>query len=96
MSASRILNFFIVGAPKCGSTAMSEYLRTHPDICFSQPKEKPLTQTEMEFSQEITKQLKNPQKFDFDISRFSRNNIIDKWDKIIYFFMKPLFEFILS
>jgi hypothetical protein len=39
MSASRIPNFFIVGAPKCGTTAMSEYLRTHPDICFSEPKE---------------------------------------------------------
>ena len=25
-------NFFIVGAPKCGTTAMHEYLRRHPDI----------------------------------------------------------------
>lgn len=25
-------NFFIVGAPKCGTTAMDEYLRQHPDI----------------------------------------------------------------
>ncbi len=32
-------NFFIVGAPKCGTTALSEYLRTHPEICFSTPKE---------------------------------------------------------
>lgn len=30
---------FIVGAPRCGTTALSEYLRTHPDICFSTPKE---------------------------------------------------------
>ena len=32
-------NFFIVGAPKCGTTAMSEYLKTHPDIFISNPKE---------------------------------------------------------
>lgn len=30
---------FIVGAPRCGTTALSEYLRGHPDICFSTPKE---------------------------------------------------------
>lgn len=32
-------NFFIVGAPKCGTTALSEYLRTHPSIFISQFKE---------------------------------------------------------
>jgi hypothetical protein len=32
-------NFFIVGAPKCGTTAMSEYLRSHPAIFMSIPKE---------------------------------------------------------
>ncbi len=32
-------NFFIIGAPKCGTTALSEYLRSHPDIFFSIPKE---------------------------------------------------------
>ena len=32
-------NFFIVGAPKCGTTALSEYLRTHPQVFFSSPKE---------------------------------------------------------
>ncbi len=25
-------NFFIVGAPKCGTTSMAEYLRQHPDV----------------------------------------------------------------
>ena len=30
---------FIVGAPRCGTTAMSEYLRGHPEVCFSTPKE---------------------------------------------------------
>lgn len=32
-------NFFIVGAPRCGTTALSEYLRQHPHVCFSEPKE---------------------------------------------------------
>jgi hypothetical protein len=32
-------NFFIIGAPKCGTTALSEYLRDHPNIYISEPKE---------------------------------------------------------
>ena len=32
-------NFFIVGAPKCGTTALAEYLRTHPRAFLTQPKE---------------------------------------------------------
>lgn len=32
-------NFFIVGAPKCGTTALCEYLREHPQIFISDPKE---------------------------------------------------------
>ncbi len=32
-------NFFILGAPKCGTTALSEYLREHPGAFLSQPKE---------------------------------------------------------
>ena len=32
-------NFFIIGAPKCGTTALSEYLREHPNIYMCTPKE---------------------------------------------------------
>lgn len=32
-------NFFIVGAPKCGTTALWEYLRPHPNIFMSDVKE---------------------------------------------------------
>lgn len=32
-------NFFIIGAPKCGTTALSEYLKLHPEVFFSDPKE---------------------------------------------------------
>ncbi len=35
----RKANLFIVGAPKCGTTAWLEYLRTHPDIFFPDSKE---------------------------------------------------------
>ena len=31
--------FFIVGAPRAGTTAMSHYLKKHSAICFSDPKE---------------------------------------------------------
>jgi hypothetical protein len=34
-----IPNFFIVGAPKCGTTAMYEYLKQHPQIFLSPVKE---------------------------------------------------------
>jgi len=32
-------NLFIVGAPKCGTTALSEYLREHPNVFMCEPKE---------------------------------------------------------
>ncbi len=32
-------NFFIVGAPRCGTTAMYRYLQAHPDIFMPQKKE---------------------------------------------------------
>lgn len=32
-------NFFIVGAPKAGTTALFEYLSAHPDICMASYKE---------------------------------------------------------
>jgi len=34
-----IPSFFIIGAPKCGTTALSLYLSEHPDVLFSNPKE---------------------------------------------------------
>ncbi len=34
-----IPDFFIIGAPKCGTTAMASYLADHPHIFFSAPKE---------------------------------------------------------
>lgn len=39
MDQPRKPNFFIVGGPKCGTTALYEYLRSHPSIFFASPKE---------------------------------------------------------
>ena len=32
-------SFFIVGAPRCGTTALSKILARHSEVCFSRPKE---------------------------------------------------------
>lgn len=40
-------NFFIVGAPRCGTIALSQYLAEHPEICFSRPKESQFFATDM-------------------------------------------------
>ena len=39
MNKNKIPNFFIVGAPKCGTTALYEYLSSHPDVFLCDPKE---------------------------------------------------------
>lgn len=39
MSRLKKPNTFIIGAPKCGTTALAEYLRAHPNVFMSQPKE---------------------------------------------------------
>ncbi len=32
-------SFFLVGAPRCGTTSISKTLAAHPQVCFSKPKE---------------------------------------------------------
>ena len=32
-------NLFIIGAPKCGTSALAHYLSEHPKVFFSNPKE---------------------------------------------------------
>ena len=41
-------NFFIVGAPKSGTTALSEYLRGHPSVFMASPKEPHYFATDMD------------------------------------------------
>jgi Sulfotransferase domain len=35
----RFPDFFLIGAPRCGTTALSSYLADNPRVCFSRPKE---------------------------------------------------------
>lgn len=35
----RLPSFFLIGAKKCGTTALHHYLEQHPDVCMSRPKE---------------------------------------------------------
>ncbi len=46
-------NFFIVGAPKCGTTALSEYLKEHPNVFMSTPKEPHYFASDMVYHREI-------------------------------------------
>ena len=36
---TRFPDFFVVGAPRCGTTSFCRYLARNPQICFAQPKE---------------------------------------------------------
>ncbi|MEL7432264.1 MAG: sulfotransferase [Chlamydiota bacterium] len=42
-------NFLIIGAAKCGTTALSCILATHPDCCMSRPKEMDFFQDTVDF-----------------------------------------------
>ena len=41
-------NFFIIGAPKCGTTSLSVYLSKHPEVVMSHPKEPHYFSTDIE------------------------------------------------
>ena len=41
-------NFFIIGAPKCGTTSLSVYLSEHPEVVMSHPKEPHYFSTDIE------------------------------------------------
>jgi hypothetical protein len=36
---ARFPDFFLIGAPRCGTTSLSRYLAGNPRVCFSRPKE---------------------------------------------------------
>lgn len=49
-------SFFIVGAPKCGTTAMGRYLAAHPDVFMSVPKEPFFFATDLPGMRKVTSQ----------------------------------------
>ncbi|MBU2101233.1 sulfotransferase [Patescibacteria group bacterium] len=50
LGTEKVPNFFIIGAPKCGTTAMSEYLSEHPQIFISNPKEPHYFNSDLKFN----------------------------------------------
>ena len=59
----RKANFFIVGAPKCGTTAWYEYLRSHPDIYFPNLKEPCFFATDFESVRHVRSEREYSQLF---------------------------------
>src|SRR5260370_118878 len=51
-------DFFIVGAPRCGTTALYSYLRQHPDVFLPEYKEPHYFNTDMESGGAIRDQEK--------------------------------------
>jgi len=47
------VDFFIVGAPKCGTTALASYLSEHPGVAFSSPKEPHFFATDIDRKRKI-------------------------------------------
>ena len=55
MNESRLPNFFIIGAPKCGTTAMNTYLKAHPGLFVPDRKEIQYFGTDLEHSARPTR-----------------------------------------
>jgi len=51
-----IPNFFIIGAPKCGTTALSEYLKENPNVFMSTPKEPKYFDLDLSYPVKIDKE----------------------------------------
>ena len=49
MSDKRKPNFFILGAPKCGTTSVAYWLRDHDNVFVSDPKEPHYFNTDSDF-----------------------------------------------
>jgi hypothetical protein len=66
MSSARIRpDFFIVGAPKCGTSALVEYLSHHPDIYMAR-KEMHFFGSDLRFGSQIYRRDRNAYRSEFD------------------------------
>lgn len=59
-------SFFIVGAPKCGTTALSKYLSGHARVAFSNPKEPNYLCTDFPIKIKVKNQAHYEEIFKFD------------------------------
>jgi hypothetical protein len=82
-----IPDFFIIGAPKCGTTALSEYLRGHPKICFSHVKEPHFFSDDFP-SYKIDRSLENYMRLNF--SHFRRQQHALKGESSVYYYLSTV------
>src|SRR6056297_204893 len=85
-------NFFIIGAPKCGTTSMARYLGEHPDIFFSDPKEPNFFNTDFSEKIRITTEIKEYLKLFQGADKYRRVGEGTVW----YFFSKEAILYILK
>src|SRR5262249_50844280 len=82
-----IPDFFIIGAPKCGTTALSEYLREHPKICFSHIKEPHFFSDDFP-SYKIDRSLENYMRLNF--SHFRRQQHALMGESSVYYYLSAV------
>jgi hypothetical protein len=64
-------DFFIVGHPKCGTTALHEMLKRHPQVYMSEPKEPRFLASDLRYRFEIPATTMIPQTLDEYLSLFA-------------------------
>lgn len=62
MTSHKKPNFFIVGAPKCGTTALNHYLAAHPDI-FTAKKEMHFFGSDLRFGPQLQLYRRHPEDY---------------------------------
>lgn len=60
---ARLPNFFVIGAPRCGTTALCSYLATHPRVFLSTPKEPHYYATDLPGFRDVTQRSEYEQLF---------------------------------
>lgn len=75
-------NYYLVGAPRCGTTALSEYLRTHPNIFMTQPKEPNY------FAEDFYRPIITLNDYYALFNRVSRNHLAIGEGSVVYLFSK--------
>ena len=76
-------NFFIIGAPKCGTTSLHNYLKSHSQITMSNPKEPHY------FSEDINNGgIRNKEKYADCFSHGKRNAIAIGESSTLYLYSR--------
>lgn len=90
----RTPNFFIVGAPKCGTTAMRNYLYQHPDVFFSVPEEPGYFDRNLRYTKSADLQFSNIESYHKIYNNASVEKIIGEGSVYIMYSIEALQEII--